>query len=336
MLVTKFAALAALWFLGTAESTETTENSCMLQQKGREQGVAQAEEQGTAQAPPDAPQGFELKCTNCFCEDVTTAEKEPVDAETCAKHCGAVPFIYPLTYGNRCLCCGNSAKLIENPELPYVTDYLLELTRVCSQGSKERNYHIFFQLIEARNYAELKGLGIMEPKDYAYLRGCLPKAPGIDDAQFFEELKEAFQGLGIDSKAQLEVFSTVAAILMMGNVEFTEAGEAAELKDEAAVVKASDLLGVEVQALKPALLKRLIKVGKDVTQANRTAAQAKAAADAVARLLYGRLFKWLIKRINSCLSEGKKATGQFFGVLDIAPSSEDPAPPLLLRNLRDA
>jgi len=199
-----------------------------------------------------------------------------------------------------------------------VTDYLLELTRVCSQGSKERNYHIFFQLIEARNSAELKGLGILEPKDYAYLRGCLPKAPGIDDARFFEELREAFQGLGIDSNAQLEVFSIVAAILMMGNVEFTEAGEAAALKDEAAVAKASDLLGVDVEALKPALLKRLIKVGRDVTQANRTATQAKAAADAVARLLYGRLFKWLIKRINSCLSEGKKATGQFFGVLDIA------------------
>eukprot|EP00439_Symbiodinium_sp_Y106_P042152 s1581_g5.t1 len=118
-----------------------------------------------------------------------------------------------------------------------VTDYLLELTRVCSQGSKERNYHIFFQLIEARNSFN----------DYAYLRGCLPKAPGIDDARFFEELREAFQGLGIDSNAQLEVFSIVAAILMMGNVEFTEAGEAAALKDEAAVAKASDLLGVDVE-----------------------------------------------------------------------------------------
>jgi len=202
-----------------------------------------------------------------------------------------------------------------------VTDYLLELTRVCSQGSKERNYHIFFQLIEARQSNELKGLDIMEPKDYAYLRGCLPKAPGIDDARFFEELKEAFQGLGIDSKLQYEVFSIVAGILLMGNVDFKEEGEAAKLSDDSdasPIKKAAKVLGVEAEALTKAVLMRLLKVGKDVTAKPRTAAQARATADAVARLLYGRLFKWLIKCINTTLSQNSKATGQFFGVLDIA------------------
>lgn len=202
-----------------------------------------------------------------------------------------------------------------------VTDYLLELTRVCSQGSKERNYHIFFQLIEARQSNELKSLEIMEPKDYAYLRGCLPKAPGIDDSRFFEELKEAFQGLGIDSKLQFEVFSIVTGILLMGNVDFKEEGEAAKLTDEsdaAPIKKASKVLGVELEALKQAVLTRLLKVGKDVTAKPRTAAQARATADAVARLLYGRLFKWLIKCINTTLSQSTKSSGQFFGVLDIA------------------
>lgn len=202
-----------------------------------------------------------------------------------------------------------------------VTDYLLELTRVCSQGSKERNYHIFFQLIDARQSDELKSLGIMEAKDYAYLKNCLAKAPGIDDSRFFEELKDAFQGLGIGPKLQLEVFSIVAGLLLMGNVEFAEEGEAAKLTDEsdsAPIKKASQVLGLELEALKSALLKRLIKVGKDVTAKPRTAPQARATADAVARLLYGRLFKWLIKCINTTLSESKKTSGQFFGVLDIA------------------
>ncbi|CAK9100932.1 unnamed protein product [Durusdinium trenchii] len=169
-----------------------------------------------------------------------------------------------------------------------VTDYLLELTRVCSQGSKERNYHIFFQLIDARQSDELKSLGIMEAKDYAYLKNCLAKAPGIDDSRFFEELKDAFQGLGIGPKLQLEVFSIVAGLLLMGNVEFAEEGEAAKLTDEsdsAPIKKASQVLGLELEALKSALLKRLIKVGKDVTAKPRTAPQARATADAVARLL---------------------------------------------------
>lgn len=201
-----------------------------------------------------------------------------------------------------------------------VTDYLLELTRVNQQGPKERNYHVFFQLITCRNNPELKELGIGTAKDYVYTKDCQEKAPGVDDVAFFEDLKEAFDGLDFSKETQQEVFRIVAGILTMGNIDFKEDGEAAALVNEEPLIKTAALFGIDVDTLKKPTLVRRIVVGKDVTEAKRTAPQAKAARDGLVRLLYGRLFKWLIERINAKLSGGasSKVAGQFFGVLDIA------------------
>ncbi|CAJ1353413.1 unnamed protein product [Effrenium voratum] len=83
-----------------------------------------------------------------------------------------------------------------------VTDYLLEVTRVCSRGDKERNYHIFFQLLQARSEEDLKDLAIRAPKDYSYIAGSQVQAPGIDDARCFLELKEAFKALDFEPEVQ--------------------------------------------------------------------------------------------------------------------------------------
>eukprot|EP00930_Biecheleria_cincta_P038191 TRINITY_DN26242_c0_g1_i1.p1 TRINITY_DN26242_c0_g1~~TRINITY_DN26242_c0_g1_i1.p1 ORF type:complete len:1684 (-),score=375.50 TRINITY_DN26242_c0_g1_i1:457-5508(-) len=199
-----------------------------------------------------------------------------------------------------------------------VTDYLLELTRVNSQNASERNYHIFFQLLQARQDADMKHLELGEPSSYEYLKKCQHQAQGVDDRQCFDELKDAFEALGFTLEVQQEVFRLIAGILNLGNVDFAEDGEASRVKDEKPLGQAAKQLGVDVEELKKSMVKRRIVVGKDVTEANRTALQASSARDAVARLLYGRLFKWLIQCINVQLSQGGSTEGQFFGVLDIA------------------
>ena len=52
---------------------------------------------------------------------------------------------------------------------------------------------------------------------------------------------------------------------------------------------------------------------------NVTTEQAKAGRDGFAKLLYGRLFSWILKAINETLkNSADTGESQFFGVLDIA------------------
>ncbi|CAE7576699.1 MYO10, partial [Symbiodinium sp. CCMP2456] len=173
-----------------------------------------------------------------------------------------------------------------------VTDYLLEVTRVCSRGEKERNYHIFFQLLQARDEEDLKALDIQPPEAYSYLRGSQFHAPHIDDARCFAEVKEAFLALEFAWEVQLEIFKVVMGVLALGNIEFTQTAEEAEVKG-----------GVPEEAA----------ASKSVPPLN----QATAVRDTFARLLYGRTFKWLIEKINAKLAQSG-TTPVFFGVLDIA------------------
>jgi len=200
-----------------------------------------------------------------------------------------------------------------------VTDYLLEVTRVIEQGSKERNYHVFFQVLEGRkSIPELKELGIQDATHYRYLKTGQEKAPGIDDGQCFEELREAFTTLGFDAAKQTDIYKIIAGILALGNVEYKESGEAAQLVSEEPVQQAAKCLGVDVGDLKKPLLMRKLVVGKEVTETPLKMAQADQARDSLSRMLYGRLFKLLIKRINETLGGSGGDKNVNFGVLDIA------------------
>jgi len=198
-----------------------------------------------------------------------------------------------------------------------VVDYLLELTRVIKQGAKERNYHVFFQMIYQKERFKDQ-IKILEPSEYRYIKDSQYKAPNVNDMTFFDEHEEAYDTLGFPKETQMEIFNMVVAILTLGNCEFDEDGDACKLKDETPMTDAAKMLGVEASVLKKMVLVRLIKVGRDVTEAGRTVAQAEQARDGLARLIYGRLFKYLIEEINKTLSEGAPTEGQYFGVLDIA------------------
>eukprot|EP00927_Polykrikos_kofoidii_P062825 TRINITY_DN5761_c0_g1_i1.p1 TRINITY_DN5761_c0_g1~~TRINITY_DN5761_c0_g1_i1.p1 ORF type:complete len:1712 (+),score=398.15 TRINITY_DN5761_c0_g1_i1:668-5137(+) len=201
-----------------------------------------------------------------------------------------------------------------------VTDYLLEITRVCNPGAAERNYHIFFQLCVNRNSPELQDLGLQEPKKYTYLKDCLEKAPGIDDKKFFEELVQAFSSLNFDPEMQKGIFKVLAGIMAIGNCEFDPKQDEAKLADAWTGDVVAQLWNLDVGDLLKALTIRKITVGKEVTESPRTPSQAKAARDAFAKLIYGQLFKFLVGEINVKLGDPSAAgqEQQAFGVLDIA------------------
>lgn len=164
----------------------------------------------------------------------------------------------------------------------------------------------------------LEGLPRQELSMYRYLQGSQTLAPGVDDAQCFDELCKAFLALSFSEETQRSIFSVVLGVLSLGNCEMDDTKDEAKFLKKDSVDESADLLGLDPAELGKTLLVRKISVGREVTETRRSPSQAKAARDAFARMIYGRLFKWLIAKINTSFGEEGSGARNFLGVLDIA------------------
>lgn len=60
----------------------------------------------------------------------------------------------------------NSQGVIEGAK---IEQYLLEKSRIVSQGTEERNYHVFYCVLAGLSKEEKKKLELGEPSEYRYL-----------------------------------------------------------------------------------------------------------------------------------------------------------------------
>ena len=209
----------------------------------------------------------------------------------------------------------------------FIDWYLLEKSRVVKLNSQERNYHVFYQLLQGADENLKRSLLMpgMDVEDFAYTRSGNDTIAGVSDKEEWHSLIEAFHIMNFSDQDQSSILETIAAILHLGNVSVVKESNRADQASLApdayqSVGKACKLLGVQTDSFVQGLLHPKVKAGREWVEKVQTPEQVQSTIDALAKGIYERGFGDLVTKINRRLDQNGRGSddSHFIGVLDIA------------------
>ena len=201
-----------------------------------------------------------------------------------------------------------------------MVNYLLEKSRIVTQASNERNYHVFYQLVYGANAEEREEWEISgHCQDYRYLnQSGKVEVPDIDDKKDFQDLKFAFAVLKMSEESTKWIFKVIAALLHLGNIRFSVGsdGESVEVMEQPSTQLVAKLLQLDEDKLLRALKTRRFIARGETTFVPLKIDQARDNVDSISKNVYDALFQVIVNLINQSTA-APTAPKNFIGVLDI-------------------
>ncbi|XP_058477092.1 unconventional myosin-XV [Solea solea] len=201
-----------------------------------------------------------------------------------------------------------------------LSKYLLEKSRVVFQANKERNYHVFYELLAGMNDWDKQELYLQGAETYYYLnQGGSCELNEKQDKQDFQLLVQCFETIGLHADQISNIWAILSSILQLGNICFSsyesESFEVSHIFSEAETRRVGSLLQISSEALQTVITHRVTETTYDRIYCPLSVESAIESRDAIAKALYAVLFDWLLEQINDWLSPAEMDST--VGILDI-------------------
>lgn len=204
-----------------------------------------------------------------------------------------------------------------------INEYLLEKSRVVHQDEGEQNFHIFYFMLAGISMEDKEIYGLLDPTRYRYLNGRFGKANVIQAWRVkYAEVCNAMDMVGFEEQEKVDMMTILAGILSLGNITF-ETTDSDTLKVSEAsrgwLKATAGQFGVQEEDLLKSLTCTTSVTRGEAIQRLHNQQQAEDARDSIAKVAYGRVFGWIVSKINELLAPKVDCDVELneIGILDI-------------------